>query len=190
VLLAAGTSSRMGENKLFLRLGDTTVLRRAAQTALAAGLDPLLVVLGHQSDRARAELQGLACKEVLNPEYESGMNSSLRAGIAAVPADVAAAMVLLADMPFVPPEMVRQVAKRWSGEPLAVSVYGEVVAPPILYSRALFSELMEMTAGDCRKRVVKQHRNEALEISWPASALADLDVPADVDRARSELEGG
>ena len=189
VLLAAGTSSRMGKNKLFLELGGVSVLRRAARTAIAAGLDPLLVVLGHESERARAELEGLACMPVLNPDYASGMNTSLRAGIQAVPPEASAAMVLLADMPFVTPEMVRQVAARWSGEPLAVSLYGDVVAPPILYSCALFPELLEMTAEDCRKRVVKRHRADALEIAWPPMALADLDVPEDVDRVRSEFEG-
>ena len=189
VLLAAGTSSRMGKNKLFLELGGVSVLRRAARTAIAAGLDPLLVVLGHESERARAELEGLACMPVLNPDYASGMNTSLRAGIQAVPPEASAAMVLLADMPFVTPEMVRQVAARWSGEPLAVSLYGDVVAPPILYSCALFPELLEMTAEDCRKRVVKRHRAEALELAWPPMALADLDVPEDLDRVRSEFEG-
>ena len=190
VLLAAGTSSRMGKNKLFLELGGVTVLRRAARTALAAGLDPLLVVLGHESERARAELEGIACTPVENPDYASGMNTSLRAGIEAVPEGAAAAMVLLADMPFVTAEMVRAVAERWRGEPLAVSLYGEVVAPPILYSRALFPELIEMAKGDCRKRVVKRHRAEALEVPWPSAALADLDVPGDVEKARSEIEGG
>jgi molybdenum cofactor cytidylyltransferase len=190
VLLAAGTSSRMGRNKLFLELGGDTVLRRAARTAVAAGLDPLIVVLGHEADRARAELDGIACTLVENPDYASGMNTSLRAGIRAVPDTASAAIVLLADMPFITPEMIRQVATRWSGEPLAVSVYGDVVAPPILYSCALFPELAEMTGDDHRKRVVNRHRAEALEIPWPASALADLDVPEDVERARSVLEGG
>src|SRR5712691_11206723 len=96
VVLAAGTSSRMGRNKLFLRLGGASVLRRAVATAREAGLDPVLVVLGHESDRALAELQGLACTPVLNREYESGMNTSVRAGISAVPADVSGAVLMLA----------------------------------------------------------------------------------------------
>jgi len=190
VLLAAGTSSRMGKNKLFVELGGVSVLRRAGRNALAAGLDPLIVVLGHESQRAREELSGVDCAIVINPDYASGMNTSLRAGIQATPDSASAAIVLLADMPFVTPEMIRQVAQRWSGEPLAVSVYGDVVAPPILYSCALFPELLEMAAGDCRKRVVKRHRAEALEIAWPAMALADLDVPEDVERVRTEFEGG
>ena len=190
VLLAAGTSSRMGTNKLFLELGGVTLLRRAARTALAAGLDPLLVVLGHESERARAELEGIACTPVLNADYAQGMNTSLRTGVLALPEGLDAAVVVLADMPFVTAEMVRSVVARWNGEPLVASLYGEVVAPPILYSRALFPELRALTGEDCGKRVVKQHRKQALEVQQPAAALRDLDFPADVERARSELEGG
>ena len=190
VLLAAGTSSRMGKNKLFLEVGGSSLLRRAARAAAAAGLDPLLVVLGHESDRARAELEGVSCTPVLNADYARGMYTSLRAGIAAVPEGAPAAVVMLADMPFVTAEMVRELIERWQGEPLAVSLYGDVVAPPILYARALFPELCELDSESCGKRVVKRHRKDALEVPRPAAALADLDVPADVERVRSVLEGG
>lgn len=191
VILAAGTSSRMGTNKLFVELGGTTVLRRAVLTAAAAGLDPILVVLGHESKRAQVELTGLSCTSVLNPEYARGMNTSLRAGISGLPEGAPAAVVLLADMPFVTAEMIRQLGERWraGNSPLVVSVYGDVVAPPILYASALFPELRALEADSCGKRVVKMHRGEALEISWPAAALTDLDVPADVERVRAALEG-
>src|SRR3954469_18267588 len=71
VILAAGTSSRMGRNKLFLRLGNTTVLRRAVSAARERRPRPVLVVLGHESERALAELHGTPCTPVLNPDYES-----------------------------------------------------------------------------------------------------------------------
>src|SRR5437879_8234339 len=190
VLLAAGTSSRMGKNKLFLTLGGSTVLRRSVETALAAGLEPVLVVLGHESECARAELEGLACRPVLNAGYARGMNTSLSAGIAAVPADASAAVVLLADMPLVTAEMIRELLDRWRGSqaPLGISLYGEVVAPPILYGRALFPELRALDAEACGKRVVKLHRGEAVELSWPATALTDLDVPEDVERVRAQMK--
>jgi molybdenum cofactor cytidylyltransferase len=191
VLLAAGTSSRMGQNKLFLRLDGSSVLRRAVRAAAQAGLDPLLVVLGHESERARAELEGLACTPVVNPDYARGMNTSLSAGISALPEGTAAAVVLLADMPFVDAAMIGQLVARWRGgrAPLVISTYDGIVAPPILYDRALFAELRALDAESCGKRVVKQHRSEAVEVAWPASALADLDDPADVDRVRAALEG-
>ncbi len=188
VLLAAGTSSRMGRNKLFLELGGESVLRRSARTALRAGLDPLLVVLGHEAERARGELEGIPCTPIVNPDYARGMNTSVSAGIAAVPESAQAAVVMLADMPFVTPEMVRALLDRWKGEPLVVSLFGEVVAPPILYARPVFPELRAMQGDGCGKRVVKAHRKQAAEVAQPESALRDLDVPADVERARSELE--
>jgi molybdenum cofactor cytidylyltransferase len=192
VVLAAGTSSRMGRNKLFVRLGGTSVLRRAVATAREAGLDPVVVVLGHESDRALAELQGLLCTPVLNQEYASGMNTSVRAGISAVPADASGAVLMLADMPFVTAGMLRSLVDRYRADeaPLVVSTYGEVLAPPILYGRPLFGELRALDGDGCGKRVVKAHRSEAVEMAWPASALADLDVPADLDRVRTRIEGG
>src|SRR6266704_2579014 len=160
VVLAAGTSSRMGRNKLFLRLGGTSVLRRAVATAREAGLDPVLVVLGHESGRALAELEGLSCTPVLNQEYASGMNTSVRAGISAVPADATGAVLMLADMPFVTAGMLRSLVDRYRD-------------------------------GDgCGKRVVKAHRAEAIEVEWPPSALTDLDVPDDLERVRTRIEGG
>ncbi len=189
VLLAAGTSSRMGRNKLFLSLRGETVLRRAALTALAAGLDPLLVVLGHEAERAQAELSGLRCTVVLNANYAQGINTSLRTGITAVPEHVAAALVMLADMPFVTGRMLKAIVERYrtGTAPLVVSSYQGVDAPPMLYDRSLFAELRALDGDGCGKQVVKRHRKESLEVLWPASALRDLDVPADVDAVLAEL---
>jgi molybdenum cofactor cytidylyltransferase len=190
VVLAAGLSSRMGRNKLLLDLAGKSVVRRAAEKALAAELAPVLVVVGHERERVEAELRGLPCLPVVNPDYESGMNSSLRTGIAAVPDDCAGALVLLADMPLVTTNMLRALCDAFAegDAPLVISTFDEVVAPPILYGRALFPELHALSADACGKRVVKQHRAEALELSWPVAALADLDLPADVERVRIQLE--
>ncbi len=191
VVLAAGSSSRLGRNKLLLQLGGTSVLRRSAHTALEAGLDPVLVVLGHELDRALAELRGLSVRPVPNPDHAAGINTSLRAGIRAVPADAPAAVVLLADMPLVTADMIRALVERFRAgtAPMVLSSYGGVLAPPTLYARALFPELGAAQGEGCGKRVTKRHRSEAVELSWPASALADIDLPGDVDHARDALGG-
>src|SRR5262245_50381456 len=191
VLLAAGTSSRMGRNKLFLTLGGTTLVTRAATTAIAGGLDPVLVVVGHERERVLAELAKVPVTPVYNPDYARGINSSLRAGLTAVPDDAEGAVIMLADMPFVTAEMVQTIVSSGlaPAAPLVVSSYDGEIAPPILYPRRLFPELRALVDGDgCGKRVVKQHRAEALEVAWPASALRDLDVADDVERARADLE--
>jgi molybdenum cofactor cytidylyltransferase len=189
ILLAAGTSSRMGCNKLLFELDGESMLRGAARRALAGGLAPLLVVLGHQAERASHELAGLACQVVINPDYDQGITSSLKAGLAALmalPAAAQAAVVLLADMPLVSAEMISGLVAsyRASRVPLVISDYEGVNAPPMLYDRSLFGELRAMTGGGCGRQVVKRHRDAAQVLRWPASALADLDVPEDYARMR------
>jgi molybdenum cofactor cytidylyltransferase len=191
ILLAAGTSSRMGSNKLLFELEGESILRRAVRRALAGGLSPLLVVLGHESKKAARELEGLPCQWALNPLYEQGINSSLKSGIMAVMPKARAAMVLLADMPFVTPEMIAAMIERYrtTEAPLVISDYDGVNAPPMLYDRSLFNELLMMTGEGCGRQVVKRHRDEAEVLPWPVSALSDLDVPEDYARVKSGQEG-
>lgn len=189
ILLAAGAATRMGRNKLLIELAEEPLVRRAARRALEAGLGPLVVVLGHEADLARAALAGLPCTAVLNPRFPEGMNTSLSAGVAALPPEAEAAVVLLADMPFVDPEMIRAVVARWreTGAPVVASRYGEVAAPPTLYARALFPQLGGGTGEGRGREVVRGQGERASFVDWPPAALADLDVAEDVARARASL---
>jgi molybdenum cofactor cytidylyltransferase len=187
VVLAAGSSSRMGQDKLLLRLDGESVLRRAVRRALAAGLDPVIVVLGHGANpRVRDELAGLAVHPVVNPDPSRGIQTSRQVGIAAVPREACAAVLLLADMPFVTEEMIAALVRRYreSTAPLVISEYGEVQAPPTLYGRSLFSELLAAEGDEGAKRVIQRHAGEAVVVAWPAAALADLDRPEDYERLR------
>jgi molybdenum cofactor cytidylyltransferase len=179
----------MGRNKLLLSLGGESLLRRAVRRAIGAGLDPVIVVLGHEAERAREELEGLACNPVVNSDYERGIHLSLRTGIAAVPAGAPAAVVMLADMPFVTDRMVVALVDRYreSSARLAVSEYAGVQAPPTLYDRSLFAELRAVEGEGCSKRVIERHRAEAVAVAWPAAALTDVDRPEDFERVREDL---
>jgi len=187
IVLAAGTSSRMGFNKMLLSLDGETLLRRTVKRASAAGLAPVVVVLGHEADRARGELANLPCQPILNADYARGINVSLQTGLAAVPADAIAAVVILADMPFVTAPMIAALVERYrqGAAPLVISDYAGINAPPMLYDRSLFTELRAMEGEGCGKQVVKRHRNEAQVVSWPAAALADIDVPDDYQQAKA-----
>ena len=210
IVLAAGSSTRMGRNKLLLELDGETVVQRVARTAIDAGLDPVIVVTGHAHEAVAAQLDDFAVTTVVNTEHAAGQHTSVAAGIAALgghcgsaedgPAardgdaagDCDAAIVMLADMPFVTTAMLRHVATRYreSGAPLVVSRYGgDVTAPPMLYDRSLFGELMRMDAR-CGRQVVRRHRREAVEVDWPAEALRDLDRLADYEAIREDLAGG
>jgi molybdenum cofactor cytidylyltransferase len=192
IVLAAGASTRMGRNKLLLELDGVSLLRHTVGRAAAAGLSPVLVVLGHQAERALEELSGLDCRPVLNPEYARGATSSVRAGFAALPSEAVAAVVLLADMPFVTAGMIATMVERYreAAAPLVFSDYGGVSAPPTLFDRSLFDEVRAIDDRGCLKRTVKQHRSEALQVVWPATALADLDEPADYERIQAQLGAG
>jgi molybdenum cofactor cytidylyltransferase len=184
ILLAAGTSTRMGRNKMLLDLGGETVLRRAARRAIDGGLCPLIVVLGSQATRAEQELEGLGCEVVTNPHFESGITSSMHCGLAALPATTGAAMVLLADMPFVTADMISEMVRRYqqTAAALVISDYEGVNAPPMLYDKRLFGELQASHGERCGRQVVQRHRDHAEVLRWPGSALADLDVPEDYER--------
>lgn len=186
ILLAAGAGTRMGRNKLLIEMEGETLLRRAARRAAGAGLDPVIVVLGHDAERAGRELEGLPCRPVLAADHARGMNASLSAGVAAVPADAGALVVLLADMPLVDEGMIRAVVERHaaSGAPLVTARYGEATAPPTLYARRLFPELQGGEGEGRGREVVRRHRGEAAFVDLPPSALADLDVPDDLSRVR------
>jgi molybdenum cofactor cytidylyltransferase len=181
VLLAAGTSSRMGTNKLLLPFGARAVIARAASAAIVAGLDPVFVVVGHEADRVGAALVGLPVTLVLNLDYAAGIVTSLRTGMAAVPDDVPAAVVLLGDMPFVTGAMIAAlVARARAGADLVVSTYGGELAPPFLYGSRYYPELRALAGPGCGKQVIKRHRADAVEIAWPVEAMRDLDEPADL----------
>ena len=189
VVLAAGSSTRMGQNKLLLDIGNQTLLRRAVAAAVAAGLEPVVVVTGYQRDEAERQLEGVDCSFAHNAEHEVGIHTSVRVGIASLPEGVAAAIVMLPDMPFVTAAMLRDLVARYrdSDAPLVISRYGgDVNAPPMLYDRALFGELSVMQRR-CGREVIQRHRDEALELDWPQEALSDIDTPEDYETVLNEL---
>src|SRR5213596_1416986 len=189
VILAAGASRRMGTNKMLLKLEGEALVRRAARRALAAGLSPVVVVLGHESDRAKGELTGLACEVVVNPDFTGPTSGSLHKGLEQLGPDVVAAVVMLGDMVLVTEQMLGGLvaAARGTDAPLVVSRYGDVTAPPLLFRRALFGELLAWSGEGCGKTVVQRHRDEVVYLDWPAQALADVDTPEDFAAAQTLL---
>lgn len=189
VVLAAGTSTRFGRNKLLLVLDGESLARRAARTAIAAELDPVIVVLGHEAERVREEISDLPVRTIVNSDYARGINTSLAAGVAAVPAEAEAVVVLLADMPHVTAGMVSRVVQAFRDTlaPIIASRYEGAQAPPTLYARSLFGELGGSEGEGSGKSVVRRHASELVAIDWPKRALADVDREEDWDRLLATL---
>jgi molybdenum cofactor cytidylyltransferase len=192
VVLAAGSSSRMGRNKLLLEVDGEPLVRRVVGRAVSAGLRPVLVVVGPDAARVEAALAGLPYRAVPNPDHALGAHVSLRLGISRVPPTARAAVVVLADMPFVTAGMIRALVDRYRSERprLVVSRYGEVTAPPTLYDASLFPDFARLGGDGCGRQVVRSHWSEAAFVSWPEEALADVDRPEDYERLSAPAAEG
>ncbi|PZA07313.1 MULTISPECIES: NTP transferase domain-containing protein [unclassified Meiothermus] len=188
VVLAAGESRRMGQNKMLLPLGQESVVRRAVRQVLEAGFDAVWAVVGRDAAQVKAELEGLPVFAVENPRYPQGLGSSFRAAVQALPEGVEAAMFTLADQVFLSAGLYREVleAYRASRPKLVVCRYGEVLAPPHLFQRELFPELGQ-EPGQGGKEVLRRYAAEAVTLAMPEAALFDLDTPDDYQEALRRL---
>lgn len=181
VILAAGASSRMGRNKMLLDVHGVPMVRHAVQVAIDAGASPVVVVVGNDEAQVREALSGLECLFAVNPDFTGPTSTSLHAGLRALDESVDATIVLLADMVRVTAAMVRALiaSVEVNGAPLAVSRYGDVLAPPLLFRRSLWPELLAWHGEGCGKAVVKSHQHQAIMHDWPVVALRDVDTPED-----------
>jgi molybdenum cofactor cytidylyltransferase len=195
IVLAAGSSTRMGRNKMLLELGGEPLVRRAVRTALEAGFSPVIVVVGHEAAAVERAIGDAPHRAVFNESYADSPRFSLQCGIRSVPEECAGAVVLLGDMPFVTEEMLREISskvreegRQGRGPRLVVSRYGDVQAPPTFYSSLLFEEILGLSSGG-GKEIIERHLEEALALPWPAQVLADVDVAEDYERAKAALAG-
>jgi molybdenum cofactor cytidylyltransferase len=186
VVLAAGASSRMGSPKQTLKFRGESLLRRAALAAIGAGCFPVIVVTGAHSELSRRELDGLDVREVFNPHWETGMASSIRAGVEGLISadlDATAAVFILCDQPHVTIDVISGLvaAHRATRRPIIASTYGGSFGVPALFSRTRFAELRQLAGMSGAKEVIKRHASEAHFIPFPCGEV-DVDTPADFSR--------
>lgn len=188
VVLAAGSSTRMGTNKLLLPFGGEPLVRRTVREISGAGFDEVLVIVGHDHEEVVAALDGLPARHARNPEYAEGMGTSFRSAVSGLTSD--AALFALADQPFLAAADYRRVLDAYlEARPAIVSVrYGDVTAPPHLFARALFPELAELQHG--ARPVLQRHADQAVVLHFAPDLLMDIDTPEDYERARTRLSSG
>ncbi len=182
VLLAAGSGSRFGRPKALVELDGQTLAERGVATLAAGGVAPVLVVTG----AAPVELSpGYPVRIVHNPEWRTGMGSSLRAALRALPADVGAAVVALADQPLVGAEAVtRLIAAYQAGASVAVAAYDGQPRNPVLLAREHWPEVIAKAAGDQGARAFLRARPDLVTLveCGDTGRPDDIDTPADLDR--------
>lgn len=186
VILAAGSSSRMGSPKQILQFRGESLLRRAALAALGAGCSPVIVVTGAHAELSRRELEGLDVQEVLNPDWETGMASSINAGIEGLlreDPDSSAAVLMLCDQPHVTADVLSSLisAHRVTHSLVIASTYGGSFGVPALFGRPLFAELGRLEGGAGAKQVIKRYASEAHFVPFIGGEV-DVDTRDDFSR--------
>ncbi len=192
IVLAAGRSSRFRaeggaeETKLVAELDGDPIVRRVVEAALASRAHPIVVVVGHARSAVEAALAGLPARFAFNEDFETGIASSLRAGLAATPGDADAAVVLLGDMPNVAARLIDELIDAFDARPEASAVTPVKDGRrgnPVLIARRLFELAMRLDGDEGARRVLAAlDRRDVVEID-----AADLDVTFDVDTP-SDLE--
>ena len=178
VLLAAGAGRRFGGVKQLAPFDGEPLVRRACRTALAAGLSPVLVVLGANAEAVADAIRDLPVTPIHNERWSDGMGTSLACGVRALDAAVADVALLLADQPLVTAAHVRALvaARRAAAADLAATDTGLAIGVPAVFARALFPALAALT-GDrgARDLVARAERRVTLAF---APAAVDIDTPA------------
>jgi molybdenum cofactor cytidylyltransferase len=189
IVLAAGLSSRMdGRVKANLPIGGDTFLTRIVRTFLAAGVDGVVVVLGHEAEAVAASFaaSGLPARLVMNTDFASGQLSSVLAGLRAVDRPgTTAALLTLVDVPLVAVDTVRAVIDRYeqTGASIVRPTSGSRHGHPVLIDRGLFDELRRSDPSTGIKPVVRRHAStEGDVVVDDPGAFTDVDTPEDYAR--------
>jgi CTP:molybdopterin cytidylyltransferase MocA len=187
VLLAAGAGSRLGRPKALVELGGEPLARRGAALLRDGGAAPVVIVTG----AAAVELPGVI--GVHNPDWPTGMGSSLAAGLRSVPDGCAAAVVALVDQPLVGAEAVRRlIAAHRAGASVAVAAYQGAPRNPVLLAREHWAEVISLAVGDTGARPFLRAHPDLVTLveCGDTGSPDDLDTSADLDRLAALVQGG
>jgi molybdenum cofactor cytidylyltransferase len=195
IILAAGRSTRMGgPNKLLAEIGGRPLVRIAVEEALASRASPVVVVTGHQRDKVEAALDGLKVERIHNPNFAEGLSTSVKAGLAAVPAEVDGAIVCLGDMPQVNAALIDRLAAAFDPECGALIVVPSIDGKrgnPVVWSRRFFHELATLEGDVGARHLIARYPEAVAEVPVTDNAvLVDVDTPDALTRVKAEIERG
>ena len=189
VILAAGRSTRMGgPNKLLAELGGKTLVRTVTERALASKASSVVVVTGHQAEQVEQALSGLNVTFARNPDFAGGLASSVKSGIAAVPADADGAVICLGDMPLISADLIDRLIETFApdrGSLIAVPVSDGRRGNPVLWSRRFFNELMTLDGDIGARHLIARHGEAVAEVPVEGrGAFLDIDTPQALEDAQ------
>ncbi|HVV53758.1 MAG TPA: nucleotidyltransferase family protein [Mucilaginibacter sp.] len=180
LILAAGSSSRLGTPKQLLRYKNDNLLQHAINAAMGAGVKDIVVVLGAYAEQVKGHISGENLHVVFNPDWQTGMASSIQAGIKAVqqmqtPPD--AAIVSVCDQPFISADIFNALLseQRRTGKPIAACRYGDTIGVPALFHDSLFESLLKLNGDSGAKAIIRPHPKDVAIVSFPAGSI-DIDT--------------
>ncbi len=191
IILAAGSSSRMGIPKQLLPYRETNLLCHSINIALRSDCRPVIVVLGAYFEQIYPNIVSSPIYIVKNENWERGMGTSIKKGIQAliqIEPNIEAVIIILCDQPFLSLAVISQLLEMYSTtyQPIIASEYANTVGVPALFKRLVFPDLMNLKSIEGAKQVIKKYEQSVFRISFPRGEI-DLDTPQDYEKWRSEL---
>jgi molybdenum cofactor cytidylyltransferase len=194
VVLSAGESSRMGRPKALLPVDGVRFIEKIVTALKSTRVAKIIAVLGHDADEMRRQIGDLPVTMVVNPNYKQGQLSSLVAAINSIQsskdsASVDGILVHLVDHPYINPDLVNLMIDRFheTKKLIVVPRYQGRRGHPVIFSSALFAELLAAPLDQGAKTVVHAHRDETLEIDTEDEGVTiDIDTP---EEYRKHVEG-
>ena len=181
IILAAGASSRMGMPKQLLMIEGKTLIKRVSETVMNTPCYPIVIVLGANREAIRKELEKMPITVIDNPQWENGMSSSIKMGLAGAymtQKAIDAVIFLTIDMPFVSAELINDMVANATENPdsqIVACSYENQVGIPVLFKRSLFNELLELKGDEGAKKIVLKNKEKTSLINFPKGKF-DLDT--------------
>ena len=183
IILAAGASRRMGSvNKLLASIAGKPLVRHAVESFVATSLSPIIVVVGYESDKVAAALEGLPVQLVFNPEHTTGQGSSVGVGVGALDNNVTDAMIGLGDMPLLPSTLLDSLIHTHIGHEghvrnITIPVFEGQRGNPVLWGKTFFPELIILAGDRGGRQLLNDHKAaQHLIICDHSSVLRDVDT--------------
>lgn len=185
IILAAGSSSRLGQSKQLIKVEGKTLLEKTTQAALGSGAHPIVVVLGNQASVHKEIIETLPVTIEINQEWSNGMGSSLKAGLQRLLKDVPnieAVIITVCDQPYLTADHLKKLIEAFANtsSEVVASHYNNTKAVPALFSKSLFKKLLELADEDGARRIIRQHEGTIALVPFEKGEI-DIDTPDDLN---------
>jgi molybdenum cofactor cytidylyltransferase len=181
MILAAGGSTRFGSPKALTRIAGRPLIQHVIARALALGGQAVTVVVGAHAREIVPAIGSAPVSLVVNRDWDTGMSSSVRAGVERLPGSCAAVMIMLADQPLVGIDSLRRLSATWSTRPkeIVAAQYAGHCGVPAIFPRWCFAELRQLSGDMGARLLLRRHADRTVGVPMPEAAV-DIDTPEDL----------